>query len=282
MYDTPSPKAAAPIKTTWVVGLCFLLGGSASLLGIGGGIFLVPFLILAAGIDERAARGTSLGLVSGIATFGFFSTWLLGGVAPRWEIFVLVTPFSILAARESAKWMKHLPLVLVRRLFAIVVLLAGVRLLISVPSVQTWLGIGAGESGIFAYEMGLPLLFLPLLGLLMGLIGPLVGIGGALLLIPLLDFLYLGLPFGQIRSTALLVVAPTALFGFLKHLEHGTADPAWVKRLIIPSILGSLLGSRVAIWIGAKALQGVFGLFLLAVGSTMMVSSFLPNKNARA
>ncbi len=254
----------------------------ASLLGIGGGIFLVPFLILAAGVEERAARGTSLGVVSGIATFGFLSTWLLGGVTPRWEIFLLVTPFSILAARQSARLMSRLPLTLVRRLFAVVVLLAGLRLLLSVPAVQTWLGFAGGESGWFPYEMGLPLLFLPVLGILMGTIGPLVGIGGALILIPLLDFLYVGLPFGEIRSTALLIVAPTSLIGFLKHLEHGTADARWVKRLIVPAVLGSLMGSRVAIWIGAKALQGIFGLFLFVVGALMMASSFLPKRKSRA
>jgi uncharacterized protein len=273
---------APPLNTAWIVALCLPLGATASLLGIGGGIFLVPFLIHAARVDERAARGTSLGLVSGIATFGFLSTWVLGGVAPRWEIFLLVTPFSILVARQSAKWMKHLPLTLVRRLFAVVVLLAGLRLVASIPAVQQFLGLDTGDGGVFVYETGPALLVLPVLGALVGLIGPLVGIGGGLLLIPLLDFLFIGLPFGEIRSTVLLIVAPTALFGFLKHLEHGTADASWVKRLIVPSVLGSLGGSRIAVWIGAKALQGVFGLFLFVVGASMMATSFLPNRTARA
>ena len=276
------PVAAAPMKTAWIVALCLPLGATASLLGIGGGIFLVPFLIHAARVGERSARGTSLGLVSGIAVFGFLSTWILGGVTPRWEIFLLVTPFSILMARQSAKWMKHLPLILIRRLFALFVLLAGLRLVATIPAVQEYMGFATGDSGLYVYEMGPALLFLPLLGALVGLVGPLVGIGGALLMIPLLDFLYIGLPFSEIRATALLIVAPTALFGFLRHLEHGTADATWVKRLIVPSVLGSLGGSRVAVWIGAKALQGVFGLFLCIVGMSMMLASFLPKRTARA
>jgi uncharacterized protein len=281
LNEPSSHSPAAPLKSIWVLGACFLLGGCASLLGIGGGIFLVPFLVFAAGVDERSARGTSLGLVAGIATAGFLSTWILGGVSPRWEVFLLVTPFAILVARQSAKWAKHLPLTLLRRLFAIVVVLAGLRLVASIPSVQEYVGLDEIQSGIFPYEIGWPLLLLPLLGALVGLIGPLVGIGGGLLLIPLLDFLYLDLPFGEIRSTTLMIVAPTALVGFQKHLEQGTADVSWVKRLLLPSILGSLLGSRLAVWIGAKGLQGVFGLFLLLVGAWMMVHSFLSKKQAR-
>jgi uncharacterized protein len=38
----------------------FLTGGAAGLLGVGGGIMMVPFLTLAAGVSQHAAQATSL------------------------------------------------------------------------------------------------------------------------------------------------------------------------------------------------------------------------------
>jgi uncharacterized membrane protein YfcA len=43
-----------------LVGFGFLTGGAAGLLGVGGGIMMVPFLTLAAGVSQHAAQATSL------------------------------------------------------------------------------------------------------------------------------------------------------------------------------------------------------------------------------
>lgn len=43
-----------------LVGFGFLTGGAAGLLGVGGGIMMVPFLTLVAGLSQHAAQATSL------------------------------------------------------------------------------------------------------------------------------------------------------------------------------------------------------------------------------
>jgi uncharacterized protein len=43
-----------------LVAFGFLTGGAAGLLGVGGGIMMVPFLTLAAGLSQHAAQATSL------------------------------------------------------------------------------------------------------------------------------------------------------------------------------------------------------------------------------
>jgi uncharacterized membrane protein YfcA len=43
-----------------LVGFGLLTGGAAGLLGVGGGIMMVPFLTLAAGLSQHAAQATSL------------------------------------------------------------------------------------------------------------------------------------------------------------------------------------------------------------------------------
>ena len=43
-----------------LAGFGLLTGGAAGLLGVGGGIMMVPFLTLAAGLSQHAAQATSL------------------------------------------------------------------------------------------------------------------------------------------------------------------------------------------------------------------------------
>jgi uncharacterized protein len=43
-----------------LVAFGFLTGGAAGLLGVGGGIMMVPFLTLVAGVSQHAAQATSL------------------------------------------------------------------------------------------------------------------------------------------------------------------------------------------------------------------------------
>lgn len=43
-----------------LIGFGFFTGGAAGLLGVGGGVMMVPFLTLAAGISQHAAQATSL------------------------------------------------------------------------------------------------------------------------------------------------------------------------------------------------------------------------------
>ena len=43
-----------------LIGFGFVTGGAAGLLGVGGGIMMIPFLTLVAGLSQHAAQATSL------------------------------------------------------------------------------------------------------------------------------------------------------------------------------------------------------------------------------
>jgi uncharacterized membrane protein YfcA len=57
-----------------------LSGFFAALFGVGGGLVIVPLLIIAAGFGSRAATGTSLAAIGLTAAFGTLSYGLLGEV----------------------------------------------------------------------------------------------------------------------------------------------------------------------------------------------------------
>jgi uncharacterized protein len=59
--DAPSRRVPASVGSIVAVGV--LAGFLAGLFGVGGGILIVPGLVLAAGMDQRLAHGTSLAAV---------------------------------------------------------------------------------------------------------------------------------------------------------------------------------------------------------------------------
>ncbi len=64
----------------------FVAGVAAGLLGVGGGIIIVPSLIIAAGLDATVARGTSLAVIVGTAISGTIAHHRRGNI--QWELVI--------------------------------------------------------------------------------------------------------------------------------------------------------------------------------------------------
>ena len=65
-----------------LVGIGLAAGFFSALLGVGGGIVIVPLLVLALGFDERLAMGTSLGAIGITALAGTIFYAFYGRVEP--------------------------------------------------------------------------------------------------------------------------------------------------------------------------------------------------------
>jgi hypothetical protein len=103
-------------------------GFLAGLLGIGGGVLLVPAMVLVLGFDQHTAQGTSLAVIIPAAVLGSWThhrggrlvlrdaaALAVGGIAGA-----LVGSFTALSLDE----------VLLRRLFAVLLVLIALRMLI--------------------------------------------------------------------------------------------------------------------------------------------------------
>lgn len=105
-----------------------VLGG---LFGVGGGILLVPLLVLLFGFEQHRAQGTSLiALVPPTGLFAFLEYNAAGFV--DWRAGLLMIPgvfFGGMAGSRLAQW---LTAVWMRRVFAIFLLLLGIWQMLSV------------------------------------------------------------------------------------------------------------------------------------------------------
>ena len=119
----------------------------------------------------------------------------------------------------------------------------------------------------------------PLAGALAGLLGGLLGVGGGVVVIPIMVFLFTtqGFPHEHIMHTALGTSLATIMLTSLSSLRahHRCNAVHWgVVRRIIPGILlGALSGSWLAAGLSPTVLRAIFACFLCYVAAQMFLDS---------
>lgn len=102
-------------------------GMLAGLLGIGGGVVMVPAMVLIMGLDQHVAQGTSLLVIIPAAAFGSFTHHRHGRLALRDAASLAVG--GVLGAFLGSVTALSLDEDLLRRLFAVLILVVAARLL---------------------------------------------------------------------------------------------------------------------------------------------------------
>ena len=102
-------------------------GFLAGLLGVGGGIIIVPALTLLLGLDQHLAQGTSLLVIIPAAVTGSVTHYRAGRLALRDA--VALSAGGVLGAALGATLALSLDDALLRRLFAVLLLASAARML---------------------------------------------------------------------------------------------------------------------------------------------------------
>lgn len=108
--------------------LGFAAGVASGLLGVGGGIVLVPGLVLALGVSQHQAHATSLAAIVPIGLVGFAVFAIHREVNYALAGFLVLG--SLVGAPVGARAMSRIPERPLALVFAAVVAAAGIRLLV--------------------------------------------------------------------------------------------------------------------------------------------------------
>jgi len=121
-------------------------------------------------------------------------------------------------------------------------------------------------------ETELPILLAYLLvGALAGIIGGLLGLGGGLVIVPALLYLFIrqGLPAEILMhlavATSLATIVFTSISSTFTHHRHGAVLWSQVKLFVPGIILGGLLGAIIADHLASNSLRVAFGVFEILV-----------------
>ncbi len=104
----------------------FLIGVLSGLIGIGGGVLLVPLLVIAFGFSQQVAQGTSLAALIPTSIVGVVTHLRQGNLDVRAG--VVMGAFGLLAAVAGALAAQHLHGKVLERLFGLLLLFAAYRL----------------------------------------------------------------------------------------------------------------------------------------------------------
>jgi len=115
------------------------------------------------------------------------------------------------------------------------------------------------------------ILGLLVLGLVGGIASGLIGIGGGVILVPALVFMF-GMQQHLAQGTTMaLMVPPIGILGAWTYWHEGYVDLKVAALLCLGFVVGSLIGARFATSLSNHMLEQVFGVALLILGAKMLI-----------
>jgi uncharacterized membrane protein YfcA len=250
-----------------IVLLGLLVGVLVGLLGIGGGVVLVPAMVYLLRYDQHLAQGTSLFiLLPPIGLGALRQYWKNGQVDLAAGIYCAIGFLSggyvggrIAVPMDS----RHL-----RGMFGFFLIVSAVLL---------WRKTQEGAAAKSTPPRGKKSSTLRLMGIgaiaaFCGVAAGMVGIGGGVLLVPLLGLLF-GFPQHLAQGTSLVaLIPPTGLLAFLAYAHAGYVD--WrAGLLLIPGVfLGGIAGGKLARLLNPRRMRQVFSALMFILGAWQVFS----------
>jgi uncharacterized membrane protein YfcA len=245
-----------------------LTGGFLSgLFGVGGGVLMVPLLVLLAIPDQRRASATSLLAIIPTALAGVINYGSQGQVAI--VIAAIVAVGGVVGSWLGARLLRRINVTALRWAFIGLLVVVAAWMVSYVPvrgaSVDLTWPVVAGGVG---------------LGLVMGLAAALFGIGGGLIAVPAL-MVFFGAGDLVARGTSLLIMIPTAITGTVTNLRGHLVDVRGGLTAGCVAMASSWGGSSVAFLVDERVGNLLFS-GLLVVAAAQMTWKTLRARRATA
>jgi uncharacterized protein len=255
-------------------------GSLGALLGIGGGVFLVPFLNVAMGLPFKVAAAISL--VTVIATSSAVSAGTVGRSLINVRLGMLLEVASAAGGQAAGLTLKYLPDRVIFGAFAlftaaIAAVMVGRSGRRNVLHADVHPGVLGGR--FFDEDSGREVVYrvkrLPVgmfAAFVAGCVSGSFGIGGGVLKVPILNA-FCGVPMRAAAATSALMIGVTAVATVPLHYANGYVHPP----LAAAAVLGVLAGSRIGFWqagrVRAQWLKLLMAGVLAAVSITYLVKA---------
>jgi uncharacterized membrane protein YfcA len=263
-----------------IVGLAGIVaGGLGSLLGLGGGVFLVPLLVVALGLPMPQAVAISLTTV--VATSSVVASRVTGRHLINLRLGMLLEVATAAGGLLGGLTAMALTPLLLQYLFAAVMLfIAAVTLArrnrrnvqLATDADPGWLGgrFHDPQSGrVVTYRVKrLPLALAG--SFVAGNLSSLLGIGGGVLKVPLLNA-WCGVPLRVAAATSALMIGVTAVPGAIIYFGNGQLRPALAAAAVLGVQAGAPLAARLGLALTDKALSLLLVGVMLFVAASMLL-----------
>lgn len=252
-----------------------------SLLGIGGGIIIIPALTLLFGIDIRYAIGASI--VAVVATSsGAAAAYLrerMTNVRVAMVLELATTSGAItgafVAGLIKTRWlylifgviMAYTSLMMFRRRQEEVVISQGTRLASYLRLQSSYYDEATGKEvsyHVVHARAGLALMYLA------GIVSGLLGIGSGALKVPAMD-LVMRLPLKVSTATSNFMIGVTATASAGVYFMRGDIDPFVAAPVALGVLIGATAGSRLLGVVKSSTIRGIFVVLLMWISIQMLL-----------
>ncbi|HMK43530.1 MAG TPA: sulfite exporter TauE/SafE family protein [Dissulfurispiraceae bacterium] len=231
-----------------------LFGGFfGALVGLGGGVVMIPLMISFLKFTQHEAHGTSLVAVvfvgaAGAATYALYGT-------TDWKIAILLALTATATARLGALFAHSLPEKKLKRSFGYFLIFVSVLMLVKgyLPRLEE----AFGEFAKMAVFLGT--------GALTGFVSGMMGVGGGTVMVPPMVLLG-GMSQQLAQGTSLLAMIPVGIAGAYTHYKLGNVKMNVAPGLAIGAVGGSYFGGAAANMLPDAALRYIFAVVLIWLG----------------
>jgi Predicted permeases len=257
---TARERAITPRFVITCVAIGLAAGLLSGLFGVGGGTVIVPLLLLFLRFEQRLAAGTSLAAIVPTATVGVVSYAVHGSVA--WIPALILAAGAVVGAQIGTWLLARLPQNALRWGFIGFLLVVIVMLFVVVPSRDAELELTV-----------LVVVALAGLGLFTGIMAGLLGVGGGVIVVPALMFLF-GTSDLVAKGTSLLMMIPTAISGTVGNIRRRNVDLPAAALIGVAACTTTALGAWIATLLDPFAANVLFAAFLTFIAAQLAVKAW--------
>jgi len=228
-------------------------GFFGGLIGLGGGLIMIPLMTGVLKLSQHQANGTSLVALIFTGMAGALIYGLQGNIDVLAAGLLAVT--AVVTARAGANYANALPGWKLRKAFGAFLIFCAALLVI-----KPYLPVAYGEHPVY-----LKIIIFLMTGTVTGFLSGMMGVGGGTIMVPAMVLLA---GFGQhmAQGTSLLVMVPLGAAGAMAHHQLGNVAKGFLPGLIPGILLGAVLGGHVANFIPDAPLRLTFIAAIIFMG----------------
>lgn len=248
-----------------------------AVLGVGGGIFVIPFLVLVLHVPMHNAVAASICMV--VATSSAAASVNVGKGFVNLKLGMSLETFTVLGAMVGGLAAGHLRGPTLMATFGAVLIPISYLMILKIPTRREVAeGTDVGRLGGAYYDptegrtirysvRRVPAAFG--ISLLAGAVSGLLGLGGGIFKVPAMN-LFCGVPMKAATTTSNFMIGVTAAGSAFLYLGRGEVHPLLAGAAVLGVLLGSIGGAWATPYLKGALIRRAFGLFVLLTALQML------------
>jgi len=271
------------ILSALIIALCS--GFLGALLGLGGGVIMVPLLVFILDIPIHIAAGASI--IAVVATSSVSASVYIRDEVTNLRLGMFLEIATTLGAITGASIMVGVSEALLQIIFALSLIYASFVMWFQIRQTgRSWvskdndwiadkLRLGASfydsardETVIYGVSRSFPTFIISYIA---GIISGLLGIGGGGIKVPAMNVVS-SIPMKAAVATSNFMIGVTAAASALVYIRNGFCDGFITAPVVLGTLIGSYIGAIAALRLRGVVLKKIFIILLLLLGIRMIIS----------